>query len=76
MSNTILPQPSTSQPSHRTFASDSPPVIEERRRRFELLFRRSPTAAELDRFNRSHDWLLLRMPARARRRAARLIVSC
>jgi len=59
-----------------TETTDLPePLVAERRERFETLFRRSPTPRELARFNNSHERLLLRLPARARRRAARIIAT-
>ncbi|WP_121251677.1 hypothetical protein [Nocardioides ferulae] len=54
---------------------DSPGPADAERERFELLFHRAPTPAELARFHRSHERLTLRLPARARRRAARIIAS-
>lgn len=70
MSISNFPLPASFEPSEPT-----DPAGPADRERFELLFHRSPTPAELARFHRSHERLTLRLPARARRRAARIIAS-
>jgi hypothetical protein len=44
--------------------------------RFESLFRRQPTVAELERFRLSRVGLVLRLPGRTRRRAAYFVANC
>ena len=69
MSISSFPLPDSLDPG------EGPTPTDPARERFELLFDRTPTPAELARFHRSHDRLALRLPARARRRAARIIAT-
>jgi hypothetical protein len=43
--------------------------------RFEQLFHRTPSARDLDRFRRADSRVRLRLPARTRRRLARVIAT-